>query len=617
MAIVTVTPSPNANGRSAHGSFTENSFDGGKPLLRARKGLSDGARKSVTKRTSKVKSLISLFSNNKGTSNNNNNNSDIATKTGNMSTVTGCFVKKLTDDSSPFKTDSGTPFAPNQEHKSSWMPLNPIEISFDLAIDTILDVSDDIINLTIEDACSGVGLSPIIRKDDSPIRFEEQCQDAISKAEDALVRLEEQEDYTTLIRGMERAPTTSHSPARRLEFFDENESMTSVKKRVSIQDSKNTVRYFSRSKEEQEFVGRMLVSKKTKPPDASLCYSQPLPDNPPLPESPVKPRYAEDDIVGAMADTVTDAGRKVRAGMVTKMDQFMKWAENLEESSSKFKVTLGQQSNQLKKSFQALSNDAICTSSPHTSMDSQYGDPMELPIDDHPCLDDQNSPVDKGKPGEFLERCLSEPVPLPTKATIIDIPSFNVGVGVLPKLDQEIFHLKHTILDVSADSNQSFERSFSAPLPMAWRNDAQSVVSVAESEASTEVLMRSNGKIVMAEQDSDLVRRCQAIKLQKVVLNRKLSVVNGARRWNKAQQSPPMARSDLDVFFEAEERRDSSFINQPVFDDSSFGDPPTPTSSNRRLQRRRSSEKAATFRKAPKGFKMMWGSPVSVSAAEF
>ena len=94
MAIVTVTPSPNANGRSAHGSFTENSFDGGKPLLRARKGLSDGARKSVTKRTSKVKSLISLFSNNKGTSNN-NNNSDIATKTGNMSTVTGCFVKKL------------------------------------------------------------------------------------------------------------------------------------------------------------------------------------------------------------------------------------------------------------------------------------------------------------------------------------------------------------------------------------------------------------------------------------------------------------------------------------------------------------------------------------------
>jgi len=133
-----------------------------------------------------------------------------------------------TDDSSPFKTDSGTPFAPNQEHKSSWTPLNPIEISFDLAIDTILDVSDDIINLTIEDACSGVGLSPIIRKDDSPIRFEAQFQDAISKAEDALVRLEEQEDYTTLIRGMERAPTTSHSPARRLEFFDENESMKRI-----------------------------------------------------------------------------------------------------------------------------------------------------------------------------------------------------------------------------------------------------------------------------------------------------------------------------------------------------------------------------------------------------
>ena len=488
-----------------------------------------------------------------------------------------------------------------EQTRTNTSTKNLLESSFDHAIDTLLDVSDDLINLTIDDACCTSDLSPIKSTLESPFVIE-----AAPPQDDAMIETQagipniDLSSHTNLIRDMEHASVASHSPPRRLEFCEDD---AALRKRVNIQDSKNTVRYFSRSKEETAFVGRVTASKKEREKQLELAsYSSPLP------ESPVKRRYAEDDIVAAMADTVTDTGTKIREEVMTTMDQFMKWAgdekfiqqiegatkvvhtsfsestvnlqrsidalaelgktglggekaammpnitplsikESWDETASKFRATLQESSNQLKASIQAISNDTLCPSKHDDSMEVDCNEAIEIPIYEHPYF---------GR-----ERSLSEHILRDSS-----VSNFNVGVNVLPQLDANVYHTTDTTLP-------TYGLHFNT-------------------QASTEVCVPAYGKVNLPDEAAALP--FQATKSEQIGVDRKRHVVNGARRWNKSREppvrtptvspkvvAPVSAPPAFPDFLEWEAFPETDAFFQPILGESRFAEHATPTKSNRSL----------------------------------
>lgn len=478
----------------------------------------------------------------------------------------------------------------DQEEKTGTSTKTMLESSFDHAIDTLLDVSDDLINLTIDDACCTSDTSPTNPTLESPFVIE------AAPPQDCDLN-----SHTDLIRDMEHASATSHSPPRILDFCEDDGALP---KRVNIQDSKNTVRYFSRSKEEKAFVGRITASKKEKEKQLEIASYSPS-----VPESPVKRRYAEDDIVAAMADTVTDTGTKIREDVMTTMDQFIKWAgdekiiqqiegatkvvhtslsestakvqrsidalaelgksglgeqtammptiaslnvkESWDETTSKLRATLQESSNQLKASIRAISNDTICPNRHDDSMESECIEAIEIPIYEHPYFG--------------LERSSSEPVLSNSPAS-----NFNVGVNVFPRLDVNVYHTTESNLHTSMDATHANQ----------------------DSQTSNEVCLSDNGKTIIPNVP------IRAAKLEQIGVDRKLLVIDGARRWNKSREPPirtPAASPKLPVvapvsappafpeFLEWEAFPETDAFLQPILGESRFAEQATPTKSNRSL----------------------------------
>jgi hypothetical protein len=157
-----------------------------------------------------------------------------------------------------------------------------LESSFDHAIDTLLDVSDDLINLTIDDACCTSDLPQMNPTLESPLVIEAATPEDDAEGEtQGAIPSPDPNSHTDLIRDMEHASTASHSPPRRLDFCEDD----ALPKRVNIQDSKNTVRYFSRSKEEKAFVGRITASKKEREKQLEIAVLFPI--------SPGEPRQTK------------------------------------------------------------------------------------------------------------------------------------------------------------------------------------------------------------------------------------------------------------------------------------------------------------------------------------
>jgi hypothetical protein len=312
-----------------------------------------------------------------------------------------------------------------------------------------------------------------------------------------------------------------------------------------------------------------------------------------------------------MADTVSDTGSKIREEVMTKMDHFIKWAgdekiiqqiegatkvvhtsfsestakvqrsldalaelgksglgeqtsmmptitplnvkESWDETTSKLRATLQESSNQLKASIRAISNDTLCPNRHDDSMESDCIEAIEIPIYEHPYFG--------------LERSSSEPV-----LNNFSPSNFNVGVNVFPPLDANVYHTTDSNLHTSMDA----------------RNANQDL------QASTEVYLSASGKTILPEEPPSLSLR--TTKSVHVGVDRKLHVINGARRWNKAREPPVVtptaspkpaapvsAPPAFPEFLEWEAFPETDAFLQPVLGESRFAEQATPTKSNKTL----------------------------------
>lgn len=584
------------------------------------------------------------------------------------------------------------------------------EIIIEQGIQTILDISDDIIDLSMEEntgqgvvsSTTNLVLAPAKNAATaSPMMMMTPPDGApLDALDDSLDR-----DYATLIRDLESAPRQTTDPTasdsvRRLDYFEPTYAPPSDTKKVVVQEPLNTVRFFKRSKEEKDlcFGGGKVKIKPTKrntalpkEPGNEGEYSEPLLDNP-------AKFLAEDGVVGAFADHMREQmtlGAE-KAGLNKMTGDLLLWAEeegvlqkvegatakiketfqesstllssmaaslspkpaeggasdtyadraiemkeswdtvkiknsidessvilqksldessskfrttweestlkaSLDEHSAKFKVVLDENSAKLKESIEAIGGESACVCASNANvLDPEEQASIEVKGPDEQGFGDVV--MDRSYSGHIQEvskTVFNEPLTAPTTPT--------TTLSSVPFAKQR-FHTLGTSSLVVEDSS-----------------DEEDILEESTEVLSTEILLRNNGKILLAEEGSDVLR-CQAKKKNAIDLDRKLRVVASARRWTIAARKPKLSSqlpprapppppppstpaTEDDNFFVCEfnEIQDpipqpsssSSGLFQPTLDDD---DPTTPTAVIP-LSKLSPEAKAAQLREAAEFFK--------------
>jgi predicted chitinase len=630
-------------------------------------------------------------------------------------------------------TSKATPSAPTKKAQTKVEE----DSSFDeVVVDTILDVSADLANLSVDQVCPD--LSPIKQKN-SPVRQGSPNNiQAISNFGVALngpgSTNDQYADFATLIREIQQPFITAggHSPARRLDFDDENP------KKVIIQDHMNTVRFFSRSIEEreqlrsfedsphrsrnqdfgsavsvmvaeqlkqlkeagytlredvvawaddlaqwaheekladrmegaslkiQETIQKQLTetssalhetiaaiaanasvveennffnpgeqgiiqtttedavsysSTRTAPTSNSTKSTDDVAYAAPVAFSfedtsassfslPISSAAFKETWVSKSSEikaTLEESSLKLRQ---TFEESTLRLKASLEESSQKLKATFEEKSEQLKESFKSL--DTVC-SSPSGGVLNEDERPMQNPsavsvtFSPHDLVPEEYSP-----PMQVVDNPIN---PQPAEVHLVDhlehtnvISISHSQFGISPNHQQLSANL-------SFDSIEPLERSFTDPLDYGTNFTEKDFLECPPSPSaaaalSTEVLLKPNGKILLADEGSDLLR-CQTMKSSSVGLDRKRHVVRAARRWSKAvkqqspEKSPPTAFSPYD---ENKKQSTPSPVKLPILDHHSpsksvspnLVSAPSPSPTKRSFLRRSPSpeEKASAFRKA-------------------
>ncbi|KAI2490648.1 hypothetical protein MHU86_23919 [Fragilaria crotonensis] len=414
---------------------------------------------------------------------------------------------------------------------------------------------DDVVDVSMDETCSTTESSPIGFIVISPLPGAGESQSLIGHSVVSVVQsnhgtttiFDIQENHSTLIRDMEvasHATSPNASPSRRLDFNDESDVLQP--KRVNIQDSKNTVRYFSRSREEKAFYRRGRLLKKKKAIDSS-GYASPLPDT------------TESDVVATMRETVTGAGNMIREEMMAK-DTVSVSQERVKQSLLAF-ADLGTTANgdqkppikpisindswddsstRLKASAFTFSEAIGCicldpTWVDHDSTRDDSHEAIELPLNEH------QRNVEKRLEGN------SEPNPRKSSTST---------------LEQNVY-IATTISESTTDSSESGQSD------VQYDEDLSRVTSPVGSV---------RGIVVCKEGSSKVLQRKRP---ENEAIARRYEVVNGARRWNLAQRSPTPTPPKAPQFLEMEEFPNVSSIQQPILDNESCVEPSTPPKCNR------------------------------------
>ena len=408
-------------------------------------------------------------------------------------------------------------------------------------VNNIVDLSDHIGNLSIDDSCCPSEDVPVrIMLDASlslptDVSYEMEGIDAILVSED--LSDPGQETHSSLIRYIEEASdhaSTSESLSRRLFFSD----YIPPPRRVIIQDSKNTVRYFSRSKEEKEFFRMKRRSRDKRKIRETPAYSTPIDDPPWI---PIPKPNDEGYLSATMAETMTEAGTK----FFDTVNQLQKWAveretaKKSEESPAKpFKFGINLVGSweetstkisggacSISETMRCIGVDGLCLSQLDDSSRDSKEENVEVPI---------------------------------SKET----PS--------------------TVMPLALASSQTSSH-LSRILP---RNSFQSDFSIASlsSVATPENMLASE------EKRSDDIHTKTSKPVGRA---RKLDVVNGARRWNLAQRSPKSTPPECSNFLEVGQLSECG-LEQPCLADSSRLFSPFDKGPSKKVRKKRSFEEEIT-----------------------
>jgi hypothetical protein len=472
-----------------------------------------------------------------------------------------------------------------------------MEVSFDNVMDAILNVSDEMVNLSTDETCCAAESSPIRVIVDSTVLGASESQGLITDSEVSVVQsnqdtststttiCDNQENHTTLMRDIEVAShstTPRPSPSRRLDFYDESDVLHP--KRVNIQDSRNTVRYFSRSMEEKAFYNRGRHLKKKKATDR-VAYA------PPLPDIPVTDRDAESDVIASMRETVTEAGSMIREEVMAKVGQFRKWTGDkpfimqLRGASKAVQDTVSVSQEKVKQSLLAFAELG-------TTVNGGQKSPIR-PININESWE-VNSTGQKASAFTFSDAigigCICVD---PTCVDHDSTPDDSDEAIELPLNEHQ--RIVETCLEGNSldptprkSSNSTFEQNvyIATTISESTTDSSESVHSAVQYD---EDLSQVNSTVspVGAGRDSVVCKGGSSKVLQRkppenVSLTRKHDVVNGARRWNLAQRSPTPTPPKVSQFLELGHFPNVSTLQQPILDDDSCGDAPsTPPKCNR------------------------------------
>ena len=491
-----------------------------------------------------------------------------------------------------FEPEEGVPLG----HDSDSCFSSHLEISFDNMIDTIRDVSDDVVTLSIHDTCCAAKTSPLRVIVNSHLPTARGPQEAIvesssvstpqssSDSNTTLIH-DSPENHATLIRDIENASQSippSHAPNRRLDFTDESDVLQT--KRVNIQDSRNTVRYFSRSKEEKAFFKRNKQLKKKKT-GGRVAYA------PPLPDTPVTERAAGANVVASVRDTMVEAGSLIRDEVMAKMGQLRNWTGH-----NTLNMNFGGASEVLEKGFsgstEKVKQSMLALSEIGTTAN---GDRRPLPRSISLTESwEENSKRLKAASFTFSEAMRSMSFDIIRVDRSGDSTNDETFEAIELPLDEHQDFIEQCLEKESSESDSAicksssstFERNISiATTISASTTDSSESDQAPKQQISDDSQAASTGHLAQAPQEIDVGQEGSYQALQKkqpdtVDNPTKLDVVHATCRWNAAQESYNNMPTTSASFLEMEP---CPTLQQPIIlDDECCGDEPsTPPKSNR------------------------------------
>lgn len=439
---------------------------------------------------------------------------------------------------------------------------------------------DDVVDVSMDETCSTTESSPIGFIVISPLPGAGESQSLIGHSVVSVVQsnhgtttiFDIQENHSTLIRDMEvasHATSPNASPSRRLDFNDESDVLQP--KRVNIQDSKNTVRYFSRSREEKAFYRRGRLLKKKKAIDSS-GYASPLPDT------------TESDVVATMRETVTGAGNMIREEMMAKVEQFRKWTGD-QSFIMKFRGASSVLQDTVYVSQERVKQSLLAFADLGTTANGDQKPPIR-PISINDSWDDSSTRL-KASAFTFSEAigciCLDptwvdhdstrddshEAIELPLNEHQRNVEKRLEGNSEPNPRKSSTSTLEQNVYIATTISESTTDSSESGQSDVQYDEDLSRVTSPVGSV---------RGIVVCKEGSSKVLQRKRP---ENEAITRRYEVVNGARRWNLAQRSPTPTPPKAPQFLEMEEFPNVSSIQQPILDNESCVEPSTPPKCNR------------------------------------